>query len=195
LAYEAVEEAVKERVEGPESATYREMLGRDLEVNDLSATLLLAIHTVVKVNDENKSFILACQIGDGATVAITQNKNQPVSVLGIPDGGEFSGETDFLTSKKFKVPNYLLSRTYPCFGAVQALMVMTDGVADDYFPANEKMHQLYQDLIKEKVIINSEEKDLEASSIQLKNWLDTYQIRGSFDDRTLVVLFNGDQHE
>jgi hypothetical protein len=193
-AYYAVENAVKLRMEGPNSSIYQKVLGRELEVNDLSATLLLAIHTKVQVNNEEKSFILACQIGDGAVVAITESANQSVSLLGIPDGGEFSGETDFLTSQKFKIQNYLLSRTYPLLGSIRALMVMTDGVSDDYFPASENMLLLYDDLCSEN-ILNTDKKDLSSSVSNLQQWLDTYQIRGSFDDRTLVVLFNGDCNE
>jgi hypothetical protein len=190
-AYHAMELAVKERMEGEEASVYQEILHRDLEVNDLSCTLLLAVQTMLN----GKSFILACQIGDGATVAITENPNHPVFVLGTSDGGQYSGETDFLTSRKFEKKNYLLSRTYPCYGTIKALLVMTDGVADDYFPSNERMNLLYEDLCREKIIVKVEEEDYAAQAERLENWIDSYQVRGSFDDRTLVIAYKGDQNE
>jgi hypothetical protein len=147
---------------------------------------------------------------------------------------------------------------------MQALMVMTDGVADDYFPPDPELARLYADLVLNRVLNLSgppEEKLKEvlagtslksldevaqapfrtqlhaiekegprpvtirsaatyadqlglpleelvkspallhagghgepicpkAATAQerLRLWLDSYQVRGSFDDRTLVVL-------
>src|SRR5262249_2410527 len=136
---------------------------------------------------------------------------------------------------------------------IRALMVMTDGVADDYFPADPGMSKLYADLILNGAlkqttpagavldfdpadgrldcdgeaqtkdgphpikirsagqlceILGVTPQHLVASphlltaagkgaplltvstapEERLKWWLDAYTVRGSFDDRTLVVL-------
>jgi len=185
--HEAVQAAANTRNAGERAEEYRSILGRDLTANDLSATLLLAVHTVIEVEGQDYSFVLSCQIGDGASCVI--RRNGTVSVLGVPDSGEFSGETEFLTSKKFLDSNYTWRKTYPFFGPIRALLVMTDGVADDYFPADPEMRRLLDDLIDNKVM-GAPSEDAEEMKVddRLRNWLDTYYVRGSFDDRTLVVL-------
>ncbi|NER50981.1 MAG: protein phosphatase 2C domain-containing protein, partial [Symploca sp. SIO1A3] len=268
-AYKAIEQAVAER---SESDKYAAILGRQLDVKDLSATLLLAVHTIIKHQGNNYSFILTCQVGDGMIAAIDyQNK---LRLLAMPDSGEFAGQTDFLTSTKKLTPGNLTRKTFPCFCPLKALMVMSDGVADDYFPNDPGLLNLYGDLLLNRVIdfakpnVEEEERtnalqktalgNLEAVQTarplfqsvvprltdpkdepkqvrlysitnyakelgqsvseviaspallevglagepmwdtceaqppeeRLRIWLDSYQVRGSFDDRTLVVLYS-----
>jgi hypothetical protein len=233
---------------------------KELDTKDLSATLLLAIHTTIRVEKENSSydFVLTCQIGDGMLAAISHEYN--LKLLGKPDIGEHGGQTDFLTSARKLEPSNLVQKTFPFIGNLKALMLMTDGVSDDYFPNDPGMLELYGDLILNRVInipnfdkkesekkpqktdfqdeeverilaSNSEEpkkvlirsiakyakqldKDIKEvltspdllnagilteqmcsecekmeSHEKLKIWLDSYYRRGSFDDRTLVVLY------
>jgi hypothetical protein len=77
-------------------------------------------------------------------------------------------------------------------------MLVTDGVADDYFPEDPGMLRLYGDLVKEGIIgpaVHSHEtggKRLDqpvSAQEKLRRWLDSYHVKGSFDDRTLVVLY------
>jgi hypothetical protein len=163
-----------------------------------------------------------------------------------------------------------MRKTFPFFSPIKALMVMTDGVADDSFPNDPGMLQLYGDLILNQVIeirkpeeseINKQleqtelrdsnrvkeakpkfqipeevitkdpikqvpisyveryaqeldrqmldviaspallwagaylgeamcnESDSMKPEEKLQLWLDSYYRRGSFDDRTLVVLY------
>jgi hypothetical protein len=243
------------------------------EIKDFSATLLLAVHTLIKVAEESYSLVWSCQVGDGAIAAISQEGN--LKLLGKADSGEHGGETEFLTSEnKIKREN-LIQNTFVFPGKLKALMVMTDGVADDYFPLEPRILELYGDLILNQVIpirqaneieINShlrntrlgnlsgipdiknrfrqevkrllasdttEPKSVEISSLEkyaqelhrspseivkssallsagiissgmsescrnmtpeekLKIWLDSYYKRGSFDDRTLVILYRED---
>ena len=60
--------------------------------------------------------IISCQIGDGITAAINTNESckSAVTLLGVPDSGKFSGETDFLTSDKFAVKENLAWQTKFC---------------------------------------------------------------------------------
>jgi len=259
-AYDAVKQAAAER---RNSADHYEALGnRRLEIKDLSATLLLAVHTTVKYRELDCSFVLACQVGDGITAAVESTGG--LQVLGVPDSGGFSGETEFLTNEKMLDEELLWRKTFGFFRPLRALMVMTDGVADDYFPNDPHLLRLYGDLVLNQVIgiqgpsdgeiakalketklptlddvakatfdsqceritdngtqripirnvaTYAEKLGVEVSSVvaspallsagsrgksmcdesspegRLEVWLDSYQVRGSFDDRTLVVLY------
>ena len=261
-AYAAVEKAYHER---DNLKYYYKTLGnRDLTLNDFATTLLLAIHTIVTYKATHYSLVLTCQIGDGVAAAIYKNKSV-TSVLGEIDQNGFSGETQFLTSAKSQLTkDYLGTKTFPFFSPMRALMVMTDGVADDYFPPPTGLLRLFGDMILNGIIpitaatatglspaelemlkakqsdyvkiqeylteqgknvtcigsaaeyakiINRSLEELIATPIdlaagipaalttqldllpehRLQLWLETYHVRGSFDDRTLVILF--DEHQ
>jgi hypothetical protein len=258
-AYSSVKKAYAERAN---NIIYKEIMGRELVVEDFSSTLLVAIHIVVGNEGSKKSIVVTCQIGDGISAVI--DYNGCVRIMGVPDSGEYSGETDFLPSLPKIKRNGLKEKTRYLLGEIRALMVMTDGVADDYFPNETEMLKLYGDLIVNDVIgikDIGEEESLEAIRTtkvgnisnwlncefhnppglvsindgkiiyirsfeefskeievpmeelvksypllvagklgkrmceaeeyekKLQIWLDSYHVRGSFDDRTLVVLY------
>jgi hypothetical protein len=173
----------------------------------------------------------------------------------VADSGNYSGETDFLTSRRQIDAGNLHRRTIAHVGQLRAVMVMTDGVADDYFPNDPGLARLYADLVLNGVLppdrdagepptlafdvndgrldgdveistatgtlgvrlrsatlfaseLGMAPEELAASAPwlrvgakrtpllgqaptpeeRLRLWLDAYQVRGSFDDRTLVVL-------
>jgi serine/threonine protein phosphatase PrpC len=266
--YNAVVTAYDERKNDPH---YLEILGRPLEFNDLSATFLIAIHIPVVFKSYTYDFIMSCQVGDGMIAVV--NTNGKATLLAVPDSGEFSGETDFLTSQNKIQWDSLVSRTFCYFGFMKVLMVMTDGVSDDYFPEALRMPELYGDLVSNEILTLEDvwesriEESLEKNEMtlhQIKNtdypapseritptgisrpfirslkvfseqiqvpiptiivdpalmraalmgnrshcllsednvkepaerlkiWLDSYYVKGSFDDRTLVVLQRGSQ--
>ncbi|MDZ8236587.1 MAG: PP2C family serine/threonine-protein phosphatase [Nostoc sp. ChiQUE01a] len=146
-AYKAVEQAATQRQGQPE---YYQILNKELEVNDLSATLLLAVHTTVKAGGKPYSLILTCQIGDGMLAALSYENR--LTLLGKPDSGEYGGQTEFLTSKNKLQRANLVQKTFVFAGDLKALMVMTDGVADDYFPSDPGILALYGDLVLNQVI-------------------------------------------
>ncbi len=259
-AYDAVAAAFHERAGKPE---YEETLKnkRPLELKDLSCTLLLAVHRTIVLDGKELSFVLAVQVGDGITGAI--HRDGRAFPIGSADSGGYSGETEFLTSDGKLDANYLGRKTANFIGSMQSLMVMTDGVADDYFPADANLGRLWGDLVvngipqldpvnpatvdaalaatplpnlgavsaadyatmtevvepdprttlslrssaeyAEKLGLHIDEvlknpallwagaaANLplagESAAERLRLWLDAYQVRGSFDDRTLVVL-------
>ncbi|HQG93265.1 MAG TPA: PP2C family serine/threonine-protein phosphatase [Acidobacteriota bacterium] len=249
-----------------QTAYYKFLNNRDLKTSDLSATLLLAAHVPVRHQGQDFSLVMACQVGDGMTAAIDLDRN--LNLLGVADSGQFSGETQFLTDRKWP-KSYLARKTYAFFRQLDTLFVMTDGVADDYFPNDPEILRMRADLILNGVIgmagvseeaisdalkatnlptledirkaefhsivetieptgsrpikIRSTElyadklglnmgdvlsscalliagaKNMEADpdwadldrATRLCLWLDTYHIRGSFDDRTLVIMHRG----
>lgn len=254
VAYHAVEKAY--HVRDPLKDYYKALGNRDLSISDFSATLLLVIHTTVECKNAPYSFVLACQVGDGISAAIYKNKAF-TCLLGAVEKNDFYGETEFLTSSRRKLErDYLSAKTFPFFSPMLALMVMTDGVSDDYFPPDKGMLQLFGDLVLNGIIpvaafsalsedqveilkqrkneyrviekritekgalptlicsvsdyakiINLSIEELVAAPAllvagmpegvcdstlesRLQAWLDAYHVRGSSDDRTLVVLFD-----
>ncbi len=149
-AYEAVECSFYERAA---NKAYSEPLGRDINIRDFSSTFLAAIIVPLK-NEAREKLVISCQIGDGMIVLINTSGafENAVKLMGEADSGEFSGETDFLTSRRLIAPDALALRTKLSRGCASTLMMMTDGVADDYFPNNPQMLRLYYDMVANGII-------------------------------------------
>ena len=130
---------------------YTKLLGRDLALSDFAATLLVTV--AVPVPELGEVLVLSCQVGDGITCAIDTHApyGKAVKLLGKPDSGDFSGETDFLTSEVMADIASLQRRTLVTRGAYDLILTMTDGVADDYFNEQE-MHRLYLDLVANGIV-------------------------------------------
>jgi len=124
-------------------------LKRPLKEDDLSGTLLLAVCSTVNIKGVDYTYMATCSVGDGMMAAITQDGS--VQLLSTPDGGEHASETYFLTSKGRLEPRNLKEKSFEAFRQLRALMVMTDGVADDYFPAQSEMLRLYADSVRGKL--------------------------------------------
>ncbi len=256
-AISKVEEAFEARKGDP---AYLACLGRDMKVNDFAGTLLVSVIVPLTVNGKQENLILSCQIGDGIIAAIDGDAPfaSASKLLGEPDSGSFSGETDFLTSPSMKDANNLMSRTRITRGTSKTILLMSDGVADDYFPNETEIKRLYLDLLANGILdgadidrtvnrqsmskirklpaaipypwvndpdvtvavqyVNKicdaigcsleeiwEEREILGYAVidtqgfeeagdkaeRLKIWLDNYVERGSFDDRTLVIVQTG----
>lgn len=261
-AYKAV---VVKAEELEDSVTYFKVLGdRRLELSDLAATLLITVRTTIIIDDREYSFVFSHQIGDGTIAAISEQNS--LHLLGEPDIGDYAGQTSFLTSSDRSNPNFVRGNVRTFLGKLKTLMVMSDGVSDDYFPNSTKIGNLYGDLVLNQILpltdtqrqashitleqstdilqnyadfccqhqvltaegakdfpvayldkyaqfLGMSEVELIASPLlamgakanpvgeiyrspenacpaaRLRNWLDAYYRRGSFDDRTLVVLY------
>ncbi len=149
-AYGAVEAAFYTRAA---DLAYSAVLGRDLQFKDFSATLLLAV--VVPLSPLSKDcLVVSCQVGDGMIAVINSDADfaNALKLLGTPDSGDFSGETDFLTSSQMQNLENLQSRTRVFCGALDKLFLMTDGVSDDYFPNETELQRLYFDLLLNGVL-------------------------------------------
>ena len=135
---------------------YTKLLGRDLALSDFAATLLVTV--AVPVPELGEVLVLSCQVGDGITCAIDTHApyGKAVKLLGKPDSGDFSGETDFLTSEAMADIASLQRRTLVTRGAYDLILTMTDGVADDYFNEQE-LHRLYLDLVANGIVPGAQE--------------------------------------
>ena len=189
-ALEAARDARKDRQE------YIDLLGHNPEVSDFSTTLLLAVHNCFILEDRNYDFIMSLQVGDGMIAAV--NIDNKLVILGKPDTGEFAGQVMPITNIKIRDDKEKRQRVFTTIQRLKAVMLMTDGVADDYFPNDPGMLRLYEDLVKEGIVGHTIKGSDTAggkidqpvsAQVKLRRWLDSYHVKGSFDDRTLVVLY------
>jgi len=146
-AYEAVEAACYTRTADP---VYTAALGRRPDVRDFAGTLLLAVLLPV----DGERLVISCQVGDGiiALLDTAAPFDTSLRLMGEADSGSFSGETEFLTSETIRTLDALQSRTRIFRGAADCLLVMSDGVADDYFPFEPGLYRLYFDLVANGIL-------------------------------------------
>ena len=156
------------------------------QLRDYSTTLLLAI---CKKFDFGW-FVASFWVGDGAMCIYDKNR-QYFKLLGTPDGGEYAGQTRFLTMKEIFTPESIMSRLkYSIEEDFTALLLMTDGVSDPFFETDanlnkiEKWNALWENILSEVNLIN----DNSDSQYQLLKWLDFWS-PGNHDDRTIAILY------
>lgn len=143
-AFASVEAALEKRVDDP---AFEAAVGRKPELKDFSCTLLVTVIIPVETENGREYLTASIQLGDGMIAAIDENAEQnPLIILGDADSGSFAGETEFITSEQFRNPESLMSRTKIRRGKLTSLMMMTDGVADDYYPNNPQLLRLALDL-------------------------------------------------
>ncbi len=156
------------------------------QLRDYSTTLLL---TICKKFDFGW-FVASFWVGDGA-MCIYDKQRQYVKILGVPDGGEYAGQTRFLTMKEIFEPESLMSRLkYSIEEDFTALLLMTDGISDPFFETDanlnnvEKWNKLWSN-IKSEVDLTDNNSE---SQYQLLKWLDFWS-PGNHDDRTIIILY------
>lgn len=144
-ARDAVASAFEERKSKYE---YLSLVSRDLELKDFSSTFLACIVLPVTVEGNTEYFAASIQIGDGIICSVDagEESDKALRLLSTPDSGAYSGETDFITSDNQLRRETLMSKTKIMRGKSSAFMLMTDGVADDYFPNSPELLRLYLDL-------------------------------------------------
>ncbi len=152
-------------------------------LKDFSTTLLLAICRRFSFG----WFVASFGVGDGA-IAIYDKDSDTVRLLNEPDGGEYAGQTRFLTMESiFRDRTRIRMSIVPDF---TALMLMTDGVSDPFFETDanlsrkEKWDALWASITAE---VDLQDDNPEAAP-QLLRWLDFWS-PGNHDDRTLAILY------
>jgi serine/threonine protein phosphatase PrpC len=247
VAKKELEKSLNDRKNKPE---YN--LNRPLELADFSTTLLVSLVIPVYMEKSKENIVITVQVGDGAIAAIDTKESfdNSVKILSnTDDKSKYAGETEFINSDNVLNLNELMLRTKVYRGKADILMLMTDGVADDYFPYEDGIKRLYLDLLANMIFTNRRHvSDVKISRIiprpsgypwvndssvkiflqyiskiceslncslpyiwenqgilsyytryvttskvkdrgdRLQMWLDNYVQRGSFDDRTLVIL-------
>lgn len=155
-------------------------------LKDYSTTLIVSICKKFKFG----WFVGAFWVGDGG-VGIYNKDTNFLKILGESDGGEYAGQTRFLTMPEITQPTELYRRLrFDIVDDFTALILMTDGITDPKFETDtnllkvEKWNELWQDLSKEVDFSDCNE----ATADQLLNWLDFWS-PGNHDDRTIAILF------
>lgn len=144
-------------------------------------------------------FVATFWVGDGAICLYTDGyEKEPSSaiLMGVPDEGEYAGQTRFLTMADiFKDSTSLYKRLrFKIVNDFTALFLMTDGVSDPWFETDSNLNnpEKWQDFYKE-IQDNKDhpvllEDDNEESAQQLLDWLDFWS-PGNHDDRTIAILY------
>lgn len=155
-AFGAVEAAYYSRAADPE---FSRALNRSLELRDLSGTLLIAVIVPLETGTreqkgQKEHLVISCQVGDGIIAVLHTNGpfSSSLKLMGEPDSGDFSGETDFLTSPRMHQIEALQNKTRISRGVFDTVLVMSDGVADDYFPNKTELLRLYYDLVANGIL-------------------------------------------
>ncbi|OAV69581.1 hypothetical protein Barb6XT_00393 [Bacteroidales bacterium Barb6XT] len=155
-------------------------------VKDYSTTFILSISKKFNYG----WFVGAFWVGDGG-IGIYDKDTQYLKILGEPDGGEFAGQTRFLTMPEIIQPAEIYRRLrFDIVPDFTALILMTDGITDPKFETDanlsriEKWNDLWADLCNEVDFTDSNERVAD----QLLKWLDFWS-QGNHDDRTIAILF------
>jgi hypothetical protein len=155
------------------------------ELEDLHSTLLGVVLNTTTGD------IGVGQIGDGLILGL-DNKREPM-LLAEPPTTNDPAASYFITQNDWEP--YFYTREIPveeveCFSTI---FLMTDGVSNDcqYGPPPDILKIWANDMDREIRLVPS----LQATAGRLKNYLSTYKAKGSFDDRTLVVMYKNKVEE
>lgn len=162
---------------------------------DFATTLMFAICKKFEFG----WFVASYWVGDGAMAIYNEDKNT-VRLLGVPDEGEYSGQTRFLTMPEiFKDASAVFERLrFSIEEDFTALMLMTDGVSDPMFETENNLNdvekwkefwnQLKTGFPDDEIGGVDLSDDNEESKNQLLGWLDFWS-PGNHDDRTIAILY------
>lgn len=160
-------------------------------LKDFSTTLLF---TVFKKFDFGYALV-SFWIGDGG-IGIYDKRTGELIVPGTPDGGEFAGQTRFLTEPGlFENGNYVSRINFKITPDFTSIVLMTDGITDPKFQTDanleraEKWNELFEDLDgknndQARVDFSLDNKEIEK---QLLTWMDFWS-PGNHDDRTIAIV-------
>lgn len=172
-------------------AINEEATQRSIPVKKYATTLLLTICKKFSFG----WFIASFWVGDGA-ICLYDKETHTAKLLGIPDEGEFAGQTRFLTMPEiFKDAKALYQRLrFNIVPDFTALFLMSDGVSDPKFETDanlnnpDKWDALWEDLTKNEEHPVDLSDDHEEAKYELLDWLD-FWAPGNHDDRTIAILY------
>lgn len=156
-------------------------------MKDYSTTLLFCLAKKV----EGYWFIATFWVGDGAVVLIENNQ---ATLLGEPDEGEFSGQTQFITSReiltKINTDPTNSRYSFKVLKDFQAIMLMTDGITDPCFETTANLHSSdrwmdYFQKLENNVHLSNRN---ESTTSALMDSISFYS-KGNHDDRTLAIIY------
>lgn len=158
---------------------------RNVALRELHCTLLGLL-----LNTETGAVTVG-QIGDGLVAALHPGLGAQ-QIVESPLPGEVS-ETYVLTQSDWEEYLSVRALTPKEAKGITAFYLMTDGVADDciYPPPEDIFQRWTQDIAREL----RKDEPLQQTTTRLLRWLATYEVKGSWDDRTLVVVLHDAETE
>lgn len=169
----------------------KEAAAQNTPIKDYSTTLMLSLCKKF----EYGWFTAAWWVGDGG-IGVYNKDTQYLKVLGEPDGGEFAGQTRFLTMPEI-IKNELYSRIrFDVTEDFTAIILMSDGITDPKFETDANLNRIEKwDALWDDLNGHNEDNakvdftdDNEQAADQLLKWLDFWS-KGNHDDRTIAILF------
>lgn len=164
----------------------KEVQSKGASMKDYATTFLVTVAKKFKFG----WFVSSFWVGDGA-IGIYDKETQYLKIMGEPDGGEFAGQTRFLTMPEIIQPAEIYKRLrFEIIEDFTALMLMTDGITDPKFETDsnllkiEKWNELWADITS---AVELTDDNTEAAP-QLLKWLDFWS-PGNHDDRTIAILY------
>ena len=191
---------------------------QNAEIRDYSTTLLFAAVKRFSATETRKQFwaIIAYWVGDGGLAIYRPNGRDEVLPLGKPDGGEYAGQTRFITTRDEIEPTAVANRVkIALVEDFKALVLMTDGLTDPFFPAEsdlakiEYWRKFWNETLqgKDDRLYRRAPNDPEdflgvldqsrAPNERAKSLLDglMFKVKGNHDDRTIALLINDDMSD
>lgn len=192
---EEVKQCLKNAFIAAGKALHEEAEQRKCPANNLATTLLALAHTRCQGQD----LIFWINVGD-CVLAVFPNNNG-CQVLCDDDHGTVEGETRFITSNGIMATLETRARWAVFPAPVRALVLMTDGVADDLYPLKDRLPALLDgDPVGKGYMVLTENQPLKGiqryfsqdypDEIALLSWLKYDKYGSSYDDRTLVLALN-----
>lgn len=142
-----------------------------------STTLLVA----VVYSQPVKNFISTFSVGDGA---IAVYNDSSVRIMNVADGGEYAGQTKFLD--RSIAQEFGARVKIGCFEAIDAVIVMTDGISDPLFETDVGLTQ--HDRWKKLYTALDPLMKTEAADTALLEWMHFF-MPGHHDDRSMAMLW------
>jgi len=138
---------------------------------------------LVSFREGDEIFAAAFWLGDGAIAAY--GPTGKVRVLGMPDSGEYAGQTRFLDAETIQDAEFSKRIIIGRWKEISHLVLMTDGVSDPGFETDNGLQnpQKWDALIAE---LTPHLDDGENAAEKLVEWLNFFS-PGNHDDRTIVV--------
>lgn len=162
-----------------------ESKSRDVDIRDFGSTLLLVAYHPNENSLEGGGIIHLAQVGDGIIAAVLDGEFE---VLSDPDVGEGS-DTVFVTSVPYmedqqKSPWINRVKTYHVKKRkIDQIIILTDGLSEDFYPYKKYLPDFLKNVMD--ILIETEEKNVKECLLDLLN----YEKRGSFDDKTLAIIY------
>ncbi len=200
-AYEAIDQEAKRFNASCDASD------KKVSMRDFSTTALCVAMRRFKGQDgfdkDDKKFrppiwaIVSYWIGDGALAIYRPNDKDKVLLLGEPDGGEFAGQTQFLTTKEEIDAAPIRRRLRLAFVRnFRGIVMATDGISDPFFPSDsslknfERWRNFWKETLPKEfpgVLDKSKTPDERAEAL-LKGM--EFWVKGNHDDRTLALILN-----